>query len=128
MISSIWPIYENPTYLSRRPEEYNKARTKIYVETQTRLNAEGEELFYVIIGHKAYKLPDALDDGSLAWIGGFSSGLTEIIFLGESWVNKDQKINKRIEFFDANGFNKAAEAYRRYAFPESSTSELRKNL
>lgn len=126
MLSAIWPIYENPTYVSRRPEEYSKARTKIYVETQTRRNAEGEELYYVIIGHKAYKLPEALDDGSLAWIGGFSSGLTEIIFLGESWVNADQKTNKRIEFFDANGFSKAAEAYRLYAFPESSTSELRK--
>ncbi|MDF7825778.1 hypothetical protein P4B35_17245 [Pontiellaceae bacterium B12227] len=126
MLSSVWSIYENPTYAMRRPEEYSKARTRIYVETQTRRDAQGEELHFVIIGHKAYKLPEALDDGSLAWLGGFSSGLTEIEFLGESWVKAGLETNKRIEFFDKNGFNKAAEAYRQYSFPDRSTSELRK--
>lgn len=118
LLSSIWPIYNNPTYLTRRPEEYSKARTRVFVETQS-VNDAGGESHYVIIGHAAYKLPEALDDGSLAWLGGFSSGLTEIVFLGEQWTDAQQKSNKRIDFFEKNGFREAADAYRAYAFPEA---------
>ena len=125
LLASIWPVYENPTYLNRRPEEYSDARTRIFVETQAIRDGEGNEQHYVIIGHSAYLLPDALDDGSLAWLGGFSSGLTEIIFLGDTWSNAGQRTNKRIEFFEQNGFEDAAEYYRNYAFPETRSAELR---
>lgn len=125
MLASIWPIYRNATYAARRPEEYSKARTKVYVETQVIHSMDGEEQHYVVIGHAAYKLPEALDDGSLAWLGGFSSGLTEIVFLGESWSKEALKTNKRIDFFDKHGFDAAAEAYRQYAFQDAASDELR---
>jgi len=117
LLSTVWPIYENPLYVARRPEEFSDARTKVYVETQAVPRSDGGENHYVIIGHLAYKLPEALDNGSLAWLGGFSSGLTEIVFLGESWTDKKLESNKRIDFFDQHGFEDAAEAYRDYAFP-----------
>ncbi len=120
LLASIWPVYNNPTYLTRRPEEYSRARTRVYVEIQRAVDEEGVENHFVIIGHSAYKLPDALDDGSLAWLGGFSSGLTEIVFLGEHWTDPQMNTNKRIEFFEQNGFERAADAYRAYAFPTVS--------
>jgi len=125
LLASIWPVYNNPIYPTRRPEEYSNARTRVFVEAQTVLGEDGEELHFVIIGHSAYRLPEALDNGSLAWLGGFSSGLTEIIFLGETWSNADLRTNKRIDFFEKNGFQEAADVYRDYAFPENSSEELR---
>lgn len=124
MLASIWPVYRNPTFTSRRPEEYSKARTRIFVETQSLLGDDGAENHFVIIGHTAYKLPEALDDGSLAWLGGFSSGLTEIVFLGELWADETRQTNKRIAFFEEHGFEDAASAYRLYAFPDDSSREL----
>ncbi len=119
MLSQIWPIYANPTFPTRRPDEYSHARTRIFVEAQT----SGEEHF-IIIGHTAYKLPDALEDGSLAWLGGFSSGLTETIFLGETWSDAALRSNKRIEFFEQAGFTDCAADYREYVFPISDYPEL----
>ncbi|MBT8046579.1 MAG: hypothetical protein KJN67_05385, partial [Pontiella sp.] len=57
-------------------------------------------------------------------LGGFSSGLTEIIFLGETWSTPDLRLNKRIEFFEAEGFLSAADAYREYAFPSLQNRAL----
>ncbi len=118
LLSAIWPVYRNPIYPTRRPEEYSKARTRIFVETQVVHRPSGMDDHYIIIGHSAYKLPEALDDGSLAWLGGFSSGLTEIVFLGKTWSDTEQRSNKRIDFLKNEGFEVAAEAYRAYAFPE----------
>ena len=126
LLASIWPIYNNPIYPTRRPEEYSDARTRVFVETQTvRTGEDAEEQHYVIIGHSAYKLPEALDNGSLAWLGGFSSGLTEIVFLGDTWSDSNRRTNKRIGFFEQNGFDAAADDYRDYAFPETSNGQLR---
>ncbi|NNJ71201.1 MAG: hypothetical protein HKP10_07945, partial [Kiritimatiellales bacterium] len=124
VLALLWPIYEQPIFARRRPEEYAKSRTRLYVETQTVEQENGNEDHYIVIGHSAYKVPDALDDGSLAWLGGFSSGLTEIIFLGETWSTPDLRLNKRIEFFEAEGFLSAADAYREYAFPSLQNRAL----
>lgn len=124
LLATLWPIYGKPIFAARRPEEYSKARTRVFVETQTVRRGEGKEDHYIVIGHSAYRLPDALDDGSLAWLGGFSSGLTEIVFLGETWSNAERRTNKRIEFFEAEGFHACADAYREYAFPSLGSSEL----
>ncbi|MEE9368445.1 MAG: hypothetical protein V3V05_06230 [Pontiella sp.] len=118
LMAALWPIYANPTYPVRRPEEYSKARTRVLVETQVVSTPGGEEDYYIVIGHSAYKLPEALDDGSLAWLGGFSSGLTEIVYLGETWSDSRNHTNKRIQFLDQHGMDEAADAYRSYAFPE----------
>jgi len=99
MLSQLWPIYSQPTYPARRSTDYKDARTKILVETQTVAGPQGEE-HYVVIGHSVYPVPQAFNDGSLAWLGGFSSGLTEIVFLGETWSDTAKRTNKRIEFFE----------------------------
>lgn len=124
LLATLWPIYGNPIFAARRPEEYSKARTRVFVETQTINLGGGIEEHYIVIGHSAYRLPEALDDGSLAWLGGFSSGLTEIVFLGETWSNAERRTNKRIEFFEAEGFLACADTYREYAFPSLGSSEL----
>lgn len=116
LLASLWPIYKHPIFPARRPEEYSRARTRVFVETKSMQGTAGEE-HYIVIGHASYKLPEALDDGSLAWLGGFSSGLTEIVFLGETWTDSLKRTNKRIDFLEVNGFNACAEAYRKYAFP-----------
>jgi len=126
MLAELWPIYANPIFPVRRPDEYSHARTRIFVETQT----IGDSHF-VVIGHTAYKVPEALEDGSLAWLGGFSSGLTEVVFLGEAWLDPARRTNKRIEFFEQEGFSECAAAYREYAFPTASNpaqAPLRKVL
>jgi hypothetical protein len=121
MLAQLWPIYGNPTYPVRRPEDYSHARTRIFVESRTVQGSGGEE-HHIVIGHSAYKVPDALDDGSLAWLGGFSSGLTEVVFLGETWSDPERRTNKRIEFFKEAGHDACAAAYREYAFPSRETT------
>lgn len=128
VLEALWPIYESPIYPARRPEEYSSARTRVYVETRTAPTAGGAETHHVVIGHTAYKLPDALDDGSLAWLGGFSSGLTEIVFLGETWSDPERETNRRIAFFEREGFDAAARAYRDYAFPAAMDGEAKRNF
>ena len=59
----------------------------------------------------------------MAWLGGFSSGLTEIVFLGEQWTDVKSETNRRIEFFREHGFEEAAEFYRAYAFPRADGAE-----
>lgn len=123
MLAQLWPIYSNPIFPVRRPEEYSQARTRVFIETQTAVE-EGKEEHYIVIGHSAYRLPEALDDGSLAWLGGFSSGLTEIVFLGETWSDPQLRTNKRIAYFEKAGFSDCAEAYREYAFPNTGNPEI----
>ncbi len=123
LIESVWPIYKNPILPACRPEEYCQARTRIYVETRTVERGAGEA-HYVVIGHLSYKLPEALDDGSLAWLGGLSAGLTEIVFLGETWSDPEKRMNKRIEFMRSNGYAACANAYADYAFPRHKNAEV----
>lgn len=124
VLAQLWPVYGNPTYPARRPEDYSDARTRIFVESKTVNGAAGEE-HHVVIGHSVYKVPEAFDDGSLAWLGGFSSGLTEIVFLGETWSDAERRTNKRIDFFEKAGHDACAAAYREYAFPSSVAPELK---
>ncbi|MCK4564845.1 MAG: hypothetical protein KAU94_09245 [Verrucomicrobia bacterium] len=123
MLTQLWPVYSNPTYPARRPEDYSQARTRIFVESKTVEGPAGEE-HHIVIGHSVYKVPEALDDGSLAWLGGFSSGLTEMVFLGETWSDAGRRTNKRIEFFEKAGYDACAAAYREYAFPSQDAPEL----
>lgn len=123
MLTQLWPIYDNPTFPARRSTDYSQARTRVFVEAKTVQGSAGEE-HHIVIGHSVYKVPEAIDDGSLAWLGGFSSGLTEIVFLGETWSDIEQRTNKRIEFFEKTGHAACAEAYREYAFPDGMAQEL----
>lgn len=120
VLALLWPVYAYPSFPVRRPAEYSHARTRVFVETKTGQGVDGEE-HYIVIGHVTYRLPDALEDGSLAWLGGFSSGLTEVVFLGETWADPKRRTNKRIDFFEKEGFVACANAYREDVFPIDGT-------
>jgi hypothetical protein len=111
VIAAAWPVFQNRSYPVRRPEEFRNSRAKIYVESQL---VDGQH--YLIIGHASYKLPEALEDGSLSWLSSFASGLTEVIYLGDAWSDADNQTNKRIAFFEANGFDDCAKAYRAFSY------------
>jgi hypothetical protein len=123
MLASLWPVYRRSVLPSRRPGEFNQSRTRVYVESRTVKGEEGER-HYVVIGHVSYRLPEAMDDGSLAWLGGLSSGLTEIVFLGETWSDPARRTNKRIEFLRSHGYPACANAYADFAFPRERTPEV----
>jgi hypothetical protein len=74
-----------------------------------------------MIGHSVFTLPQDVENGRLGWLAGFSSGLTEVIFLGSAWSDPEQQTNKRIDFFEKNGFAEAAADYRAFSFPTGLT-------
>lgn len=117
-LATAWPVFLNQSYPVRRPEEFRNARAQIFVEAQM-----VNDQHYLVIGHATYKLPEALHDGSLAWLGSFSSGLTEVIYLGEAWSDAANKNNKRIEFFHENGFQECADAYRAFSYEPVWTAD-----
>lgn len=123
LLEALWPVYKNPVFPARRPVDISDARTRIYVETRTAAGAEEDE-HYLVIGHLSYKFPEALNDGSLAWLAGFSSGMTEIVYLGETWSDPANRTNKRIEFLRSNGYVACANAYTAYAFPQEDDSDV----
>jgi hypothetical protein len=106
-----WPVYRKPMYSVRSSGEFSDARTRVYIETMTR----GDER-YLCIGHMMFKVPEEVQNGSLSWLEGLTSGLTELVFLGEMWSDSEIRTDKRIAFFDANGYSEAAEACRRFSF------------
>jgi hypothetical protein len=110
-----WPVYENDLYPRRAPSDYINARTKVYVEVLETF----DDSHQIMIGHTVFTLPDDVENGRLGWMAGFSSGLTEVIYLGKAWSDPDERTNKRIDYFEQNDFDDAAEDYRNYSYPES---------
>lgn len=108
-----WPIYKHDLYPRRAQTEYQKARTIIYLETLETQDGTRQ----IMIGHSVFELPKDIENGRLGWLIGFSSGLTEVVYLGEAWEKPAQQLNKRIDFFDKNGFPIAAAAYREFSYP-----------
>ncbi len=114
-----WPIYHHELYPRRAAFDYRNARTKIYLEV---LENRDESVHQIMIGHTVFTLPEDSDNGRLGWLQGFSSGLTEVVYLGKAWSDSSKRTNKRIEFFEQNGFPEAAEAYREFSFPGPTTA------
>lgn len=112
-----WPVYDNEIYSNRAAQDYVNARTRIYVEV---LDSSDDE-HRIMIGHSVFTLPQDIENGRLGWLAGFSSGLTEVIYLGKAWSDPDERSNKRIAFFEENGFEGAAEAYRDFSYPKGLT-------
>ena len=108
-----WPIYGNTLYPRRSQSEYRDARTRIYIESLKSTNG----LHQIMIGHSVFTLPRDVRNGRLGWLAGFSSGLTEIVYLGSAWSDPEHKTNKRIAFFEQNGFPEAAADYRAFSYP-----------
>ncbi|WP_372809061.1 hypothetical protein, partial [Pontiella sp.] len=84
-------------------------------------SADGAHL--IMIGHSVFSLPQDVENGRLAWLAGFSSGLTEVVYLGKAWNDPDQRTNKRIAFFEESGFAEAAADYRTFSYPAGPTPE-----
>ena len=112
-----WPVYENDLYPRRAPSDYINARTKIYVEV---LETD-DDTHRIMIGHSVFTLPDDVENGRLGWLAGFSSGLTEVIYMGKAWSKPEERTNKRIDYFDKEGFYDAAEDYRDFSYPDDLT-------
>jgi len=114
-----WPIYRQPLYSVRSPSEFSTARTRVYIETVT----NGDER-WLYIGHMKFRIPEDIKNGSLSWLEGMTSSLTEIVFLGEMWSDPVNRSDRRIEFFENNGFPEAAEACQRFEFDLSAANRL----
>ncbi len=113
-----WPVYNSELFPRRAASDYLNARTKILVEV---LESE-DGIHRIMIGHSVFTLPQDVENGRLSWLSGFSSGLTEMVYLGNAWSDPENQTNKRIEYFDQNGFSDAAKAYRSFSFPGTLTS------
>ena len=112
-----WPVFDNKLYPRRAAQDYLNARTKIYIEVLE----STDDQHRIMIGHSVFTLPQDIENGRLGWLAGFSSGLTEVIYLGNAWSDPEQRTNKRITFFAENGFEDAAEHYRNFSYPEMLT-------
>lgn len=113
-----WPVYGHALYPRRAQSDYLNARTKIYVEVLE----SSDDVHRIMIGHSVFTLPQDIENGRLGWLAGFSSGLTEVVYLGTAWNDPDAQSNKRIAFFEQNGFGKAAEDYRTFSYPGKLTT------
>ncbi len=89
-------------------------RSRIYVESLAKPGADGEAEYYVVIGHAAYPLPQALEDGSLDWMSSFMAGTVDLIYLGEAAAAETAVDNLRLQFMEDNGHDRCAAAYREY--------------
>ncbi len=112
-----WPVYGNTLYPRRAQSDYLNARTKIYVEVLE----SNDGAHRIMIGHSVFTLPQDIENGRLGWMAGFSSGLTELVYLGRAWNDPEAKTNRRIDFFEQNGFAEAAADYRAFSYPEKLT-------
>lgn len=117
-----WPVYDNQLYPRRAANDYLNARTKIYIEVLE--NSDDQHL--IMIGHSVFSLPQDVENGRLGWLAGFSSGLTEMVYLGKAWSDPAERTNKRIDFFEKNGFTEAAESYRTFSYPNEVTANQKK--
>ncbi|MDZ8118279.1 hypothetical protein [Pontiella agarivorans] len=113
-----WPVFGNQLYPRRAAKDYLDARTKIFIEV---LESD-DDRHRIMIGHSVFTLPQDVENGKLGWMAGFSSGLTEVIYLGKAWSDPAERTNKRISFFEENGFGQAAQAYRHFSYPAELTA------
>ena len=85
-------------------------RTRIYIESYV----DHDEVRHVVIGHAAYPLPEALEDGSLDWLGAFMSGTVDLVYMGEAVSSSEHLANRRMHFFEEKGYLRALAAYQSY--------------
>tara|TARA_B100000161_G_scaffold265411_1_gene241498 strand:- start:504 stop:1514 length:1011 start_codon:yes stop_codon:yes gene_type:complete len=98
-------------------------RSRIYIESLVKENG-GKEKYYVVIGHAAYPLPEAIEDGSLEWLRSFESGTADIYYLGDLTNYKNDYVNKRHQFFIEQGFIECAMSYKDFKDQENLKSKI----
>lgn len=113
-----WPVYANELYPRRAQRDYFNARTKVFIEVLE----SSDDVHRIMIGHSVFTLPQDVENGRLSWLAGFSSGLAEMVYLGKAWSDDATQSNKRIAFFENNGFTEAAADYRSFSYPGKPTS------
>ena len=96
-------------------------RTRIYIESY--VDNMGKR--HVVIGHAAYPLPEALEDGSLDWLGAFMSGTVDLVYMGEAISATTTYSNRRMHFFQERGFQAALRAYESFLEQYRSGMRLR---
>lgn len=114
LFNTAWPA----SLLPPSPGGNAAPRLRIYIESHSQPGPSGD-VHSIVIGHCSYTLPEALEDGSLAWLSDFMSSAAEIVYLGETWSDPEKRSGKRITFFEQAGFAACAEAYRAFLFPQS---------
>ena len=124
LLNMLWPKGRPLLAGASSTEENPMANVRIYAESRSVQTEHGEE-HYVVIGHCSYRLPDALKDGSLAWLQEFMSDSVEMVYLGETWSRPEDKTSRRIQFFEENGYGACAAAYREFAFPDYASGANR---
>ena len=117
-----WPVYNNQLFPRRAAGDYMNARTKIYIEV---LESDDDQ-HRIMIGHSVFSLPQDVENGRLGWLAGFSSGLTEVVYLGKAWSDPAERTNKRIAYFEQSGFEDAAEDYRAFSYPNDLSAGQKK--
>jgi len=117
---TIWSdAYANPVYPTRAFSEYKNVRARIYVETR-------QDNHNIIIGNSTLT-PTQIKSGRLDFLTSLSSTNTEVVYLGELADNDSEQKNKRLDFFEQNGFADAAKHYRSRLYPGTADLDLAKD-
>jgi len=106
LLQLAWPIYEKPVFPIRSFRDFKDAKVRVYIET-----LEQEEHRFLVIGHYILPIED-VESGFLDFIISLSSSYTEIVYLGKYWEDPKNFTNRRIEFFEKNGLNETAQAFK----------------
>ena len=102
LLSGLFPGYKDQNELKR---------SRIYVESNSYRNNENEIINNIIIGHVAYQVPTAIENGSLDWLNSFMSGTVDLVYIGDLGGAKG---NARVNYFIENGFTECAEDYSQF--------------
>lgn len=108
----IWSsLYLNNIYPVRSFSDFKNSRSRIYIESVGN-GTDGA----IIIGNMILT-KEKIEDGSFDFLTALSSTNTEFVYLGEFYGDEAKRTNTRIQFYEAQGYMEAAEAYRAFAYP-----------
>lgn len=129
VVNTSLPLFNRENQKIHSFGKYKESNLYIFIESE--ITPQGQKRIW--IGDTYFVIPDKLSGGELDFLVGFSSPNTQIVYLGE-YSKESPKKNKRIQFFQTNGFESAASDYERYHFSswdsvhERIYQEIPKNL
>lgn len=116
----MWPVFEHKIYPLRAYQEYQSARTKIYVESH-----RNEKEDSILIGQCKVNESD-LKEGWLDFLLGLASGCTEIVYLGEYWEKEGDKEDRRSDYLKKNSSKEIYQHYVNYNYGNMKPEEKKK--